>query len=74
MKLGYLGIDQYGKHYRMKTHPRKELCEQLGCKSSVAKRMFVDRKKDGTPKHIGYVVGDLWVTVYEVHEWAHSKE
>lgn len=67
MKLGYIGLDQCGNSYRIKQHPRKELLEQLG--SRHAERMFIDGE-DGEPKHIGYVIGQRWITVYEVHEWA----
>ena len=67
MKLGYLGIDQYGERYKLDKHPRKELLEKLGRKH--ADKMFVDDVKTGEAKHIGYIVGGRWVTVYEVHEW-----
>lgn len=65
-KLGYLGIDQYHQHYKIKEHPRKELLEQLGRKH--ADKMYVDTK-DGSQKHKGYVIGGLWITLYEVHSW-----
>jgi len=66
MKLGYIGIDNYGNHYKINKYPRKELLECLGYK--YASKMFIDTK-DKEVKHIGYVIGDHWITVYELHEW-----
>ena len=66
MRLGYLGIDQYGKRYKIDKHPRKELLDQLG--RSHAELMYQD-SKSGTRK-AGYVIAGLWISVYEVHEWA----
>jgi hypothetical protein len=66
MKLGYLGIDQYGQRYKINKHPRKELLEQLGRKHAV--KMYCDTKK-GITKHTGYIISGNWITIYEVHEW-----
>lgn len=66
MKLGYLGIDQYGYRYKINEHPRKELLEQLG--STHAAKMYVDLKSGGS-RHAGYVIAGLWIDVYEVHSW-----
>ena len=66
MKLGYLGTDQYGNNFSMSKHPRKELMEQLGYKS--ARKMYVDTVS-GDTRHTGYVIGDHWINVYEVHQW-----
>lgn len=66
MLLGLLGIDQHGEHYNIQKHPRKELLEQLGRKH--ADKMYVDLK-DGATLHKGYVIGGLWISVYEVHRW-----
>lgn len=49
-------IDQYGKCHRAATV--RELRQNLGGRCS---KMYVD-KKDGTTVHIGYVVGQLWLT------------
>lgn len=58
-----MGIDQYGKHYDdLGKHPRKELLNRLGG-SHVAK-MYQDR--DGSSKHIGYVIGGLRISLYTV--------
>lgn len=67
MLLGHLGIDQYGEKYILGERPRKDLLEQLGRKS--AHKMYVDSKTTGKARHCGYVIGNLWVTIYEVHGW-----
>ena len=64
-RLGYLGVDQHGGHYYLKNHPRKELMEKIGVKNCNI--MYTDMK-DGSTKRIGYVVGGLWISVYEIHE------
>ena len=56
----YMGYDQYGNHYQIKAHPRKELCEQLERKS--ARKMYIDRK--GNSYHIGYIIAGCWIAVY----------
>jgi len=66
MKLGYLGIDQYGNNYHLDKYPRKELMEYLGYKS--AQKMYTDLK-DGGSRHSGYVIGPHWIRVLEVHSW-----
>ena len=66
MRLGYLGVDQYGDRYKMDSHPRKELLEQLG--RSHADMMYVDTK-DGKARHDGYIIAGRWISVYEVHSW-----
>ena len=65
MKLGYLGIDQYGGRYKIDKYPRKELLAQLG--RAHAELMYQD-SKNGT-RRAGYVIAGLWISVYEVHEW-----
>uniref|UniRef100_A0A6M3LPS6 Uncharacterized protein n=1 Tax=viral metagenome TaxID=1070528 RepID=A0A6M3LPS6_9ZZZZ len=71
MKLGYLGIDQYGQHYKIDNHPRQELCDQLGKKH--ADKMYVDNTKTGQTRHCGYIIGGLWIDVYEVHSWNQGR-
>ena len=62
-----MAIDQYGQHYNdLGKHPRKGLLEKLGYKSAV--KMYID-KKDGSVKHIGYIIGGLWLTLYNVSSW-----
>jgi hypothetical protein len=70
MKLGYIGIDQYGHHYTIEKHPRKELLEQLG--STHADKMYVDTKA-GLTKHKGYIISGLWISVYAIHEWKEAR-
>lgn len=59
-----MAIDQYGHaHHGLGPHPRKALLDRLGRKH--ASKMYVDRK-DGTSRHSGWVIGGLWLSVYEV--------
>ena len=61
--LQHMAIDQYGQTYHgLGRFPRKALLEQLGRKN--ARKMYVDTSKG--PKHIGWIVGQLWLTVYSV--------
>ncbi len=65
--LGYLAIDQYGQTYQIGNNPpRKWLLEHLG--ASKADKMYAD-KKDGTVRHIGYVITGLWLRVFKVCNW-----
>ena len=69
MKLGYLAIDERtGERLALTetTHPRKQLLAKL-CRSHCSK-IFCDTK-DGTAKHIGYIVGGQWWRIYEVCDW-----
>ena len=62
-----IAIDQYGQTYHnLGNHPRKTLLEQLGY--SNASKMYVD-DKDGNAKHIGYVIGGLWLRIYQLTDW-----
>jgi hypothetical protein len=70
MLLGFLAIDQYGNTVKLTgvtKHPRKALMEKVGAQS--ARKMYCDTA-DGTPRHIGYILGRSWYTLYEVHAWA----
>lgn len=60
--MGHIGIDQYGDHYHLGRHPRKELLEKLGRKR--ASKMYVDR--NGTVRHVGYVIAGRWIDVYKM--------
>lgn len=69
MKLGYLAVSQYGTKYMLTDlviSPRQQLLDK--CHRQHADKMYVD-KKDGTTKHIGYIVAGEWFTIYEVHAW-----
>ena len=62
--MDYMAIDQYNETYHeLGKHPRKALLERLY--RQHASKMYVD-KKDGTIVHIGYIIGGLWLTLYEV--------
>lgn len=58
MKM-YMAIDQYGQMYHGLKHPRKELC------NSHVEKMY-QGKKDGTTVFCGYVIGGLWLQLFEV--------
>lgn len=55
-----LYIDQYGSKFFATTI--KDLKEQIG--RTKASKMYVDGK-DGKTYHIGYVIGDHWLTAYQ---------
>lgn len=57
-----LYIDQWRGHYWAKTV--KELREQIGMGGGRVSKMYVD-KKDGRSVHIGYCVGQHWLTAYQ---------
>ena len=67
-KLGFLAVDQYGNKISLleKKFPRKQLLKHLGYQN--ASKMFIDDKK-GASRHTGYVVGNRWFNIYEVHQW-----
>jgi hypothetical protein len=72
MRLGYLARGHRGTLITLtdaKLHPRGQLLKKLGYRS--AHKVLVDGK-DG-PKHIGYVVGTEWFTIYEVQDWKGGK-
>ena len=47
--MKYLGLDQYGQHYLIREHPRKELLEKLG--RQHAAKMYLD--VNGRARHCG---------------------
>lgn len=57
--MNYIGIDQYGQHYHIEDHPRKELLEQLG--ATHANKMYI-----GDGLHIGYIIHGLWIEVLKL--------
>ena len=59
----YMAIDQHGQTFHGLTHPRKELCERLRC-NHADRMLTVDR--NGKNLHVGYVIGGLWLTLFEV--------
>jgi hypothetical protein len=66
----FMGIDQYGTTYHGlgSTHleAKEELCERLARESTEP--VYRD-KKDGTTVQVGYVIGGLWIGLYEVTPW-----
>lgn len=59
----YMAIDQFGNTYHNLIHPRKDLMERIGIQH--VNKQFTDYK-DGHTEHTGYVIGNLWLTVYKV--------
>lgn len=59
----FMAIDQYGQSYHGLVKPRRDLLRRIGRKH--ASRMFRD-KKDGQAVHVGWIIGGLWLTIYEV--------
>lgn len=53
-----LYLDQWGNKFWARTV--KELREQI---SGRINKMYVD-KKDGSIVHVGYVIGEHWLTAY----------
>ena len=69
MLLGYMAHGNHGTtiHLTDKTtkHPRKQLLKALGRQHTS--KVYCDTKAGS--KHIGYIVGGEWFTLYEVHSW-----
>ena len=64
-----MGIDQYGTTYHaLGPHPRRELLRRLGRKR--ADKMYRDSKVTGQSRHVGYIIGQLWVELFTVGTWA----
>ena len=65
--IGTLAIEQYGDTFHnLGDNPRKALLERLG--RTRAEKMYVDTV-DGKTKHVGYIIGGLWLNLYYVSEW-----
>lgn len=72
MRIGYLAAGHRGTMLKLteaEKHPRKQLLDKLGCLH--AEKMFVDTPR-GT-KHIGYIVGTEWFSIFEIHPWTGGK-
>jgi hypothetical protein len=63
MEKKYMAVDQYGQTYHGLEKPRRDLMERLGRKHCA--KMYVDTK-DGDARHCGYIIGGLWLSIYEV--------
>lgn len=66
-----MAINQWGEIYHNLKHPRKDLCERLGCKH--ADKMYVDGE-DGEPECVGYIISGEWLTVYRVEPFKKREE
>jgi hypothetical protein len=70
MKRGYLALGQrWGSTLLLgdpKKSARKQLLEHEHCKS--CKKMYTD-SLTGVSVHSGYIVGDEWWRILEVHDW-----
>ena len=65
MEKSYMAVDQYGHTYHgLKKFPRKELLERLNRKH--ASKMYRDNPITHESKHVGYVIGGFWLSLYEV--------
>ena len=67
-----MGRDQQGTTYHdLGRYPRKALLARLGYKK--ADKMYRDVKAGATniagARHVGYVIGNLWITLYTVTDW-----
>lgn len=56
-----LYLDQWGNRFYAKT--LRELRLQIGTGGCRMSKMYRD-KKDGTCVHVGYVIGQHWLTAY----------
>ena len=64
MTKQHMAIDQYGHtHHNLGEHPRAALLDRLS--RSHADKMYIDTA-GGDIVHVGWVIGGLWLTVYEV--------
>lgn len=57
-----LYLDQYGNKFWAKTI--KELRKQIGMGGSKVSKMYADNKS-GATVHVGYVVGQHWLTAFK---------
>ena len=66
--LGYTAIDDYGEIYHLgpTKHPRRALLEMLD--ATHAQKVYTDTK-DGTARHIGYLIKGRWFTLYRMCAW-----
>jgi hypothetical protein len=67
MLIGFIAIDQYNDKIALtdKKHPRKQLLKKLSVKS--CRKIY--RDIDGKEKHVGYIIGNSWYEIFEIHEW-----
>ena len=66
-QIGYLAIDQYGHTYQIGDNPpRKWLLNHFD--RQHAEMVYCETEECKT-KHIGYIIANLWLTIYKVCEW-----
>jgi hypothetical protein len=72
MLLGYMACSNYGTthHLTDPKAPRKQLLKKCG--RQHAQKFYFDTTA-GETKHVGYIIGGEWFTLYEVHEWTNLK-
>jgi len=59
----YIATDDHGNTKMIRSdHPRKEL-EAIYC--GKVSKMYVD-DNDGNTQHVGYVIGNNWITLYKI--------
>ena len=66
----YMAMDQYGNTVHGLHHPRKELAKRF---PGRVNNMYED-DADGAAQHVGYVVGTLWFSVYEVRPFKENEQ
>ena len=68
----FIAMDQYGQHWPIKEHPRKELLAIFGRRHAA--KMYVDRKGHNRPLHVGYIIAGHWVDVFGLEGNVFAKE
>lgn len=64
-----MAIDQYGTTYHdLGKYPRKALLDHFSAYRSHIRKMYVD-DKSGEARHVGYKIGEFWLTLYTVTSW-----
>ena len=62
-----MGIDQFGVTYHnLGKYPRKRLLDRLGFR--CCQKMYKDGN-NGEVIHVGYIVGTLWIELFNVTPW-----
>jgi hypothetical protein len=68
--MRFMAVDQYGQTFHGLERPRRDLLRRLGRKHAA--KMYRDRPVKGGARpviHVGYVIGGLWLTLFEVKPW-----
>lgn len=68
MTKNHMAVDQYNNFFHnLGPHPRKALCARIG--RQHVQKMYRDDPLTKEIRHVGYVIGGLWLLVYEVIPW-----